>query len=117
MNLSPTPLIRNEKRYDIVVGLVADDLTIHKHFHLLQQSGVDPAPLNLKIHEKVFALIGIDGKMPDDALRDWYFEMAEKTYVVDIFRDGKKLHEIAAEIVMALNELHFSGGNRPIVNK
>ena len=96
-------LIKEEKRLHFIIGLIADDLKIQKHLHLLSQSGLDSSLLQLKIHDKIFALAGIEEQKIDDSLREWYFQMAEKAFALDLFHDEIKLLEVASEILVELN--------------
>lgn len=97
-------MLAEHERLLLIVELIAHDLKIHKHLHFLEQGGLDTSFLNLHVHDNIFKLAGMDESKIDDALLDWYYQMAEKAFEIDVFRDEKKLIEVATEILVALNK-------------
>jgi hypothetical protein len=101
-------MIEHQERLLIIVELIAHDLKIHKHLHFLEKSGLDTSFLQLHLHDKIFKLAGIDETQIDDPLHEWYYQMAEKAFEIDVFRDELKLLEIATEILVALNKKQYN---------
>jgi hypothetical protein len=97
--------ISEEKKFKILLELIADDLKIHKHFHYLSQSGLDNSLIQLRINETIFLLVGLEDEEINDTLKEWYNCMAEKVYPIDVFHDEKKLFQVASEILIELNNM------------
>ena len=108
MKTGNIPQFAYEDHLTFLVELIADDLKIHRHLHLLSLSGLDGALLKTNIHDKVFALAGIAKSKIDDSLREWYFQKAEKVFEIDIFKDEEQLYKIATEILVELNRRQYA---------
>lgn len=90
--------------FELLVGLIADDLKIHKHLHFLTLGGLDSTPLKLSIHERVFNLLGFSNDEVTEEMEEWYFSQAERVYSLDIIHDSKMLLNLSVEILDGLNK-------------
>ncbi len=101
-----------ERRLQLLIKLIADDLKIQRHLHYLEQSGLDTSFLQLNIHDEIFELIGLDESIINESLRDWYHSISERAFEFDIFKEERKLLEIATDILVALNKKQFTSQRR-----
>lgn len=110
MNNQNTITIAFEDLFKLLLGLIVDDLKVHKHFHHLSLGGLDTTPLHLNLHKQIFILSGFKEKDISEELEDWYFEQTKRVNGVDLIQDEKVLVDLSSEILESLlkarNELY-----------
>ncbi len=89
-----------EDLFKLTVGLIVDDLKVHRHLYHLSLSSPDKAVLNLKLYRKIFALAGFKEQDMSEELEDWYFEQTKRVEL--IAPDEQELQNLAAEILEGL---------------
>jgi hypothetical protein len=96
--------------FKLILGLIADDLKVHKHFYNLSLSGLDTTPLHLNLYRRIFVLVGFREQDISEELEDWYFEQTKRVLTIDQTADEKALHKLSSEILEGLlkarNELY-----------
>jgi hypothetical protein len=110
MNTKPSINIAFEDLFKLLIGLIVDDLKVHKHFHHLSLSGLDTSPLHLHLYKQIFILAGFKEADISEELADWYFEQTKRVNALDLVQDEKELSNLASEILEGLlkarNELY-----------
>ena len=91
------PHLNLKEYFDLVIGLIIDDLRIQKHLHNLGLSGLDVTPFKFELYERIFMLVGVSKKKNAQEIRDWYYDQADRVHDIDI-DDEKALIELSAEI-------------------
>lgn len=91
-----------EDLFKLIVGFIADDLKMQKHFYNLSLSGLDSTPLQLNLHEGIFILVGFRKDEITEEVKQWYFQQSEKVFGIDTFKDETALYELAGEILEGL---------------
>jgi hypothetical protein len=89
-----------EDLFKLTIGLIVDDLKVHRHLYQLSLNEREPAVLNLKLYRKIFALAGFKEKDMSEELEDWYFEQTKR--VETIVPDEQELQNLAVEILDGL---------------
>ncbi|WP_430405837.1 hypothetical protein [Fluviicola sp.] len=111
MNTKHSITIAFEDLFKLLIGLIVDDLKVHKHFHHLSLSGLDTSPLHLNLYRQIFILSGIKEADISDELADWYFEQTKRVHSIDLVHDEKELVDLSSEILEGLlkarNELYM----------
>lgn len=95
--------------FTLTVGLIAEDLKLHKHLHFLSLSGVDTSPLSFQLNQLVFKLVGIEKNQAMDEIEAWYFKQAERVFSIDVANDTKTLLELSTDILSGLNRFRVEG--------
>ncbi len=110
MNNQNTITIAFEDLFKLIIGLIVDDLKVHKHLYHLSLSGLDTTPLHLNLYRRIFILAGFKEKDISEELEDWYFEQTKRVNGVDLIQDEKVLMDLSSEILEGLlkarNELY-----------
>jgi hypothetical protein len=101
MNKTHSLNIAFEDLFKLIIGLIVDDLKVHKHLHHLSLSGLDTTPLYLDLHKRIFVLAGFKERDISEELEDWYFEQTKRVQVVDLVQD-EVLYELSSEILAGL---------------
>jgi hypothetical protein len=105
-----------EDLFKLIIGLISDDLKLHKHFHHLNRGGLDTTPLNLDLSQKVFVLVGFKETDISEELEYWYFKQAQRVNTIDFMHDEKAFTDLSSEILEGLlkmrNELYVKKGRR-----
>lgn len=99
-----------EDLFKLLIGLIVDDLKVHKHFHHLSLSGLDTSPLHLNLYRRIFILAGFKEKDISEEIEEWYFEQTKRVNEIDLVHDEKVLYDLSSEILEGLlkarNELY-----------
>ena len=99
-----------EDLFKLTLGLIVDDLKVHKHLYHLSLSGLDTTPLNLNLYRRIFVLAGFKERDISEELEDWYFEQTKRVNTVDLVHDEQGLYDLSGEILEGLlkmrNELY-----------
>lgn len=90
-----------EDLFKLTVGLIVDDLKVHKHLYHLSLSGLDTT-LQLKLYRRIFVLAGFKESDISEELEDWYFEQTQRVTTIEITPDEQALSELSAEILEGL---------------
>ncbi|MGV3609660.1 MAG: hypothetical protein ACO1N0_01840 [Fluviicola sp.] len=89
-----------EDLFKLIVGFIADDLKMQKHFYNLSLSGLDSTPLQLNLHEGIFILVGFGKDEITEEVKQWYFQQTERGF--NIYNDEKAFQHLASEILEGL---------------
>ncbi|MGV3612684.1 MAG: hypothetical protein ACO1N0_17120 [Fluviicola sp.] len=89
-----------EDLFKLTVGLIVDDLKVHRHVYHWSLRGSDSFVLNLKLYRKIFVLAGFKERDISEELEDWYFEQTKR--VEEIAADEQALQDLAVEILDGL---------------
>lgn len=101
MNKTNLLNIAFEDLFKLTVGLIVDDLKVHKHLYHLIQGGLDTT-LQLNLYRRIFVLAGFKESDITEELEDWYFEQTQRVTTIEITPDEQALSELAAEILEGL---------------
>jgi|GEM_PF-4511874 len=102
MNTRNSISIAFEDLFKSLIGLIIDDLKVHRHFHHLSLSGLDTTPLHLNLYRQIFILAGFKEADISEELADWYFEQTKRVNSIDPVQDEKVLYELSSEILEGL---------------
>jgi hypothetical protein len=102
MNNINTLNISFEDLFKLIIGFIADDLKVQKHFYNLSLSGLDTTPLQLNLHEGIFQLVGFKKNEISEEVKQWYFQQSEKVFGIDTIKDEDTLNKLATEILDGL---------------
>lgn len=102
MNTKNSISIAFEDLFKSLIGLIVDDLKVHRHFHHLSLSGLDTTPLHLNLYRQIFILAGFKEADISEELADWYFEQTKRVNSIDPVQDEKVLYELSSEILEGL---------------
>ena len=91
-----------EDLFKLLIGLIVDDLKVHKHFHHLSLSGLDTTPLHLNLYKRIFILAGFKEKDISEEIEEWYFEQTKRVNAIDLVHDEKELYDLSSEILEGL---------------
>ena len=91
-----------EDLFQLIVGLIEDDLRIQKHFYHLSLSGLDTGPLQLNLYKRVFILVGYKQTEISEELEDWYFEQTNRVNDIDLLHDEATIYDLSIEILEGL---------------
>lgn len=91
-----------EDLFKLIVGFIADDLKMQKHFYNLSLGGLDSTPLQLNLHEGIFILVGFKKDEITEEVKQWYFQQSERVFNIDTFNDEIAINKLAAEILEGL---------------
>lgn len=90
-----------EDLFKLTVGLIVDDLKVHKHLYHLSLSGLDTS-LQLNLYRRIFVLAGFKESDISEELEDWYFKQTQRVNKIEITADEKALHDLSADILEGL---------------
>lgn len=102
MNKTHSLNIAFEDLFKLIIGLIVDDLKVHKHLHHLSLSGLDTTPLHLNLYKRIFILAGFKEKDISEELADWYFEQTKRVHGIDLVQDEEVLYDLSSEILAGL---------------
>lgn len=102
MNKTHSLHIAFEDLFKLIIGLIVDDLKVHKHLHHLSLSGLDTTPLHLNLYKRIFILAGFKEKDISEELADWYFEQTKRVHAIDLVQDEQVLYDLSSEILAGL---------------
>ncbi|MDF3029358.1 MAG: hypothetical protein K0S23_3665 [Fluviicola sp.] len=105
MNKTHSLNIAFEDLFKLIIGLIVDDLKVHRHLHHLSLSGLDTTPLHLKLHTRIFVLAGFKERDISEELEDWYFEQTKRVQSIDLVQDEEVLYDLSSEILAGLLKL------------
>lgn len=90
--------------HETIIKLITDDLRINKLINGLNSTGLDATTFNTKIHETVFLLLGFKKNEQTEELKEWYFEQAEKVYLIELTSIEGGISQLGKEIYSGLIE-------------
>lgn len=118
MNTKHSITIAFEDLFKLLIGLIVDDLKVHRHFHHLSLSGLDTSPLHLNLYRQIFILSGFKEADISDELADWYFQQTKRVNSMNPVQDEKELVDLSSEILEGLlkarNEVYVKKVNREL---
>lgn len=102
MNNKHSLNIAFEDLFKLIIGLIVDDLKVHKHLYHLSLSGLDTSPLHLDLYRRIFILAGLKEQDLSEELEYWYFQQTRRVHTIDPAHDEKVLYDLASEILTGL---------------
>lgn len=102
MNNKHALTIAFEDLFKLIIGLIGDDLKVHKHLHNLSLSGLDTTPLHLDLYKRIFILAGFKEADISEEMEDWYFQQTKRVYTIDLVQDEQVLFDLSSEILAGL---------------
>ena len=96
------PNITLHEYFNLLVGLITDDLKISNHLYHLGRSGADTNSFKFELHERIFTLAGLTKETNTEQIREWYYTEAEKANEFDIISDEKAFFKLSVEIYEGL---------------
>ena len=97
-----------EDLFKLTVGLIVDDLRVHKHLYHLSLSGLDTAVLNLNLYQRIFVLAGFKEQDISDEMEEWYFEQTKRVNSIDLLHNEQELYDLSVEILEGLLKMRNS---------
>ena len=113
MNKTHSLNIAFEDLFKLIIGLIVDDLKVHKHLHHLSLSGLDTTPLHLNLYKRIFILAGFKEKDISEELADWYFEQTKRVHGIDLVQDEEVLSALFLPSLHASSAAFFLIGLLP----
>jgi hypothetical protein len=96
--------MNSQKRKQLVLRLIANDLINHKLVMGLEQLGIDASEYHLYLNTSIFKLMGFAKQDRTDALYKQYHEHCHKVLIIDLSGNRADLEALGVEIYERLLE-------------